>query len=402
MQQQSKFNTLATVLPLLMLLGSESVAKDCPPKAALMTELGSRTQDGRVVKTDWEAALNYKDANNNRVRYFRHFILAPEPQSEKEWLLVYRDNKGRTVETISPDRFEGKSGAWSRRINNASTVVLHILPDNPATKMVAEVADIIKMPAESAAPYYSSKSADPDFVDLYSTKKASRLLGDHVGFVMVSQGKRSWSCSGLFVASDLVLTNWHCGIAAPDSNVSESVAWTQSICDNTLIDASWDDDEFDREFVCRSIVAKHKPLDFVLLKVTSLGRGKDRLRPALLRQTSLMKEPLEIIHHPAGRTKQHSFKGCQVLETERNAWVRDARTDGKFTEFTHNCDTEAGSSGAPVFDQNGRVVGLHHLGYEQLDNGDCDNHNKAVHIGEIIAELMTQAPKEANRLQLAD
>ena len=47
------------------------------------------------------------------------------------------------------------------------------------------------------------------------------------------------------------------------------------------------------------------------------------------------------------------------------------------TDFAHQCDSEGGSSGAPLFDKDGNLVGLHHLGYAEVA-GHCDNMNKAI------------------------
>jgi len=57
------------------------------------------------------------------------------------------------------------------------------------------------------------------------------------------------------------------------------------------------------------------------------------------------------------------------------------------TEILHSCDTEGGSSGAPVFDEEGNLAALHHLGYETPPGGKCDYQNKAVKILDILGFL---------------
>ena len=61
-------------------------------------------------------------------------------------------------------------------------------------------------------------------------------------------------------------------------------------------------------------------------------------------------------------------------------------TADKLTEITYNCDTEGGSSGAPVFGK-GAVVALHHLGFTFGTNCESDKLNKGIKIGEIVSAL---------------
>jgi V8-like Glu-specific endopeptidase len=65
-----------------------------------------------------------------------------------------------------------------------------------------------------------------------------------------------------------------------------------------------------------------------------------------------------VIQHPGGEPKQVSFIACEAIQDPV-----DGR--GPETDFTHTCDTAGGSSGAPVFDLQGRLVGLHHYGFAE-------------------------------------
>jgi hypothetical protein len=90
-----------------------------------------------------------------------------------------------------------------------------------------------------------------------------------------------------------------------------------------------------------------------------------------------------VIHHPEAHQKRISLN-CPIVDVAVAGWrgTPDQR-------FTHQCDTEGGSSGAPVFDVNGDVVGLHHHGFAinpQTCSAD-DKLNKAVRIDAIVAWL---------------
>src|SRR4029079_11383315 len=110
-----------------------------------------------------------------------------------------------------------------------------------------------------------------------------------------------------------------------------------------------------------------------------------RARPLAIRKAPPAANDLVyVVHHPTGKPKQISIE-CPVAEAEHAGW----KPGSGLTEFTHRCDTEAGSSGAPVLDAKGDIVGLHHLGFE-LDPVTCkqkDRVNKAVRMDKILDYL---------------
>jgi hypothetical protein len=151
-----------------------------------------------------------------------------------------------------------------------------------------------------------------------------------------------------------------------------------------VIDLSWDGDLLSRELVVTGVADAEKSLDFALLRVAAIDR-LGPIRPARVAGAKVRpQQQVRLVHHPAGRVK-HLSSNCEVAEAEWRGWQ-----DGVvLSEFTHLCDTEAGSSGAPVFNGDGELVGLHHLGFD-YDTGTCrylDNRNKAVAIGAILNHL---------------
>ena len=80
-------------------------------------------------------------------------------------------------------------------------------------------------------------------------------------------------------------------------------------------------------------------------------------------------EKLFVVQHPSGEAKQISDEGCAVV-------MIPAPGRGADTDLAHGCDTLGGSSGSPVFNSTGHVVGLHHWG--RANSGTFRNANRAV------------------------
>jgi hypothetical protein len=91
--------------------------------------------------------------------------------------------------------------------------------------------------------------------------------------------------------------------------------------------------------------------------------------------------PLNIFHHPAGQPMRLSRIGC--IGGPISANIREEY-------FLHQCDTLGGSSGAPVLDENFRVVGIHHRG--TVDRGvNAYNQGTELLFGQRSLDQLLQA-----------
>ena len=90
-------------------------------------------------------------------------------------------------------------------------------------------------------------------------------------------------------------------------------------------------------------------------------------------------DPTFIIHHPRGRLKEVSLDDTEVLRM-------------RSTAIHYAADTDFGSSGAPVFDQNGRLIALHHARNRDApvrltDGREVDVVNEGIKIAAIAVDL---------------
>jgi V8-like Glu-specific endopeptidase len=244
------------------------------------------------------------------------------------------------------------------------------------------------MPKDATHTYYSYSGDKPKWSPLRHAGSAARIIGDSVGFILGNAGTVAWCCSGVVIAENILLTNWHCG----DSKRTGEM-WTSEICHSTIVNLAWDEYPDtpgaqalrDREFLCEEVLSVDKFLDIAILKIAPLN-GADTARPIPIRPGQLTDaETIDLIHHPGCEPKRVSAS-CQVNAINYANWQDPSRK----TDLLHSCDSEAGSSGAGVFDKSGKLVALHHMGYQKKE-GVCDYQNKAVSINEIL-----QFVKDAN------
>lgn len=85
-------------------------------------------------------------------------------------------------------------------------------------------------------------------------------------------------------------------------------------------------------------------------------------------------ERVNIIQHPRGRPKEVALHENQVT------WVKDK-------VIQYRTDTEPGSSGSPVFNNNWDLVALHHAGWS---DGDGTATNEGIRISAIVSHLLAR------------
>lgn len=310
------------------------------------------------------------------------------------WVLHVRDGELRPLLSVTNESLlrDGALGPfWTGRLRG-DTFTFDFSPGNPSERL--KLTGVMALRAETDKPLQHSWSGnEASYKDLYDSGSNHRidwkLLGDRVGFLSAGVNNAdAWCCSGVFITEELFLTNWHCG--GPD--LGFGAHWNDNVRAATIVDPAWQSGEnrVNRERSASAVVATDPSLDYALLRLTpTVGSVRDALvlDPLTLSQPPASGGGLRVVHHAQCRQKLLSVVDCAVKEAQWPGWQGQGND-----EFTHTCDTAAGSSGAPVFDSEGRLVGLHHLGFEPLDSGECDRRNKAINICAILDHIEAQQP----------
>jgi len=378
-------------LSMIFLAFAEPAFAECNETEKPVTDLGQRFGIGKELTTSNPTDSVSHFNPTSKARYLR-FLIEAANLGTSPWYLTIRDEQSHPVQVLGREDFVNGGKRWSQRIpGDVAYFDLDTL--GKPSPVTIEVEQYIAMPETAKNPYYSLQNPDsPTFKPLYKdgVQAVKRRLGDSVGFLMSSWDKASWCCSGVMIAPDLFLTNWHCGGGGAAAGLAEKYYWSQDVCDSTLIDLSWDDSGASNEYTCTKVEASVHDLDFAVLRIAPTASNA-RAKPIVIRaKTEELNEFVNIVHHPSCDRKQIS-EDCQITKADYPNWI--AKTD--MTDFSYQCDTEKGSSGAPVFDSNGLLIGLHHLGFAS-DNScaSTDKENKAIQIGRIV-DFLRADPKYA-------
>jgi hypothetical protein len=368
----------------------------CPRTPYILTELGAREAVIERVSPAAGVVTEYPSVAQAGARYIRIQVEFSVPP-DCDWFLSVRDRDYRLMQTFGRENVSGPSSRWTARIPG-DRALFDVQACRDGRQPTVVLTGYIWMPSESTSTYYSVQSeGQPRWQKLTEADSAHRRSGDFTGLLMGSFVRQAWSCTGVMIAPDLFLTNWHCGgpnrvrsaLANGAADTPTALYWSRAIWEDMLIDLSWDGDVLSRELAVTGVAAVDESLDYAVLRVAPLDR-LGPIRPAAIADRPVQaNEPLRLVHHPSGWVK-HISANCQVADA---AWV-GWRNPGQRTEFTHRCDTEAGSSGAPVLDAGNRLIGLHHLGFD-YDSSSCralDRMNKAIPIARILSDLLTRFP----------
>lgn len=356
-------NRLIWPLVALQALGLEAHSQDlAEERAAVLRQFGNvEVEDLRLFPVRPNAGLIFKvpiarsGAESLRLR----FVLLSDPGDNRDWELRILQNDTVISSLLPKDLAFGFY--WSDEFDGSNVKVqLHsTIDNNPVRLQVSDVAVTRKEPIRLSI--FGEDQLTPigshvDWVkELGSSVARIRFIGDD---------RNIYSCTAFVVGPDLLLTNQHC-IASEEERAS------------ALVDFDYDTKVSDTVFTrLAELVATNNALDY---SIVSLSDSVDRPPLEFDGCVATGDDDLLIIQHPGGQPKQVSLDDC-IVGQDKVAGRLEPNTD-----FEHQCDTQTGSSGAPVLNRvSKKVVGLHHLGFDE----DTDElFNRAVHIDLIAADL---------------
>jgi hypothetical protein len=291
------------------------------------------------------------------------------------WRLVVRSEMtGAIADTYESSSALVKTGDfWTRDVPGTAALI-----DLIASGDCSRLAVAVDKYAYAAAPLQKQSIFGVDGrIPVVNASARVRDLGRSVARLRIMiAGMGQATCTGWAVTTSLVFTNEHCVKDATDAR-------------STLVDWGYDGPSATVETVrVDDLVALSHDLDYALLHLEQPLAAK--WATLTLSPTDAADgEDLILIQHPLGGFKQASLESCEV------SGLRMPGVTGTLTDFGHHCDTLNGSSGSPVIsDASGKVVGLHHFGFDEATNTFV---NRAVSIGLIFADVDKATPALLSR-----
>jgi hypothetical protein len=304
-----------------------------------------RTPD--VFQGEGELQWVWRYDHESSTKFLRLHLLALSLPSDNSWWILIKDGNDNVVERLDQSSFPSECpiGRWTNKIDGGKvTVELRSSTRPDDLKIVIDRLNFSYFkPGEKELT--TGKDDMRDIVEAYGRTDRYYDYGKPIAIIFLQRADThtDTNCTGFLLTPELMMTNRHC--------ISE--AWQLQ---TATAEFGYEKDSPVREVRSFSRIEMQSiPLDFTILRmaspVTSWSVVQFGLQPPHLNQQ------LILVQYPSARLKTISLVDCRVLS--------EAVTDrpNRPDDFSHLCDSEGGSSGAPLMDEaTGRVVGLHYWG----------------------------------------
>tara|TARA_R110002020_G_scaffold59673_16_gene162574 strand:- start:3229 stop:4464 length:1236 start_codon:yes stop_codon:yes gene_type:complete len=216
-----------------------------------------------------------------------------------------------------------------------------------------------------------------EFNETDAFRARSRPVGRLSMLIENSDGSEGvGTCTATLIDDTRLITNYHC-IPGFDGTVLEAVVHMGYLRE--------DQEQVDVYEVDINPVYADRDLDFAVLAVRGEpGRtyGHVELDPVKVQPNA----SLVIYHHPAGLPLRLTRFRCKAY----------AGNHYRGSEFRHRCDTLGGSSGSLIFNNDHKVVALHHSG------GLTGDANSSFNSGTAIAAILARLGSSGTAVSPAD
>ena len=305
--------------------------------------------------------------------YLRLHIASVVVPEALEVTLRLRDRNGRRIRDYSAEELGARGAFWTAVIPGDYALLAVIADEVPEGFSLS--IDQLAYQSYGGAPLSTVGEDEKQHIAEYSDSALIMTAAKPVAKLLFLKNNVPRVCTGFLISATQLMTNHHC--------VSE-----QSVCDSliTLFGYQFKPNgrlDFGEQFECASVLAEDFELDYAVLELR--GRPGDTWGElALSAADPASEEVLFLIQHPAGEPKQISKINC-------SANIVPVKGRAPETDFTHTCDTIGGSSGSPLFDDTGKLIGLHHYGYGEVGEDETWTENRAVRMVKILSDLTATA-----------
>lgn len=319
-------------------------------------------------KAFWQWEFSQPGANHLRVQ----FIPTGFDGLDISASLSFWNQSGRLIRKLATEDIREKRLQWSDAIEG-EYVLVTLRVKNPKLETKVEIKRVAVQNETSAALSIIGDDNSENIISYKDNSLVWRLQGPVARLLLIQENLPAW-CTGFLISDNMMLTNRHC-------------VRSQTECNDLKVQFNYHLNVTDRitnisQYNCLKFTPElaNEMLDYTFIQIE--GNPGSKFGKVLLDvdENNVQisdKSELLIIQHPAGAPK----KIAQI-----NCTVGNSLVDGIIvkSDFSHTCDTRGGSSGSPVFNAQGVLVGLHHYGFAE---GGTWSENRAVLISKIYSDL---------------
>jgi len=322
--------------------------------------------------TVWWQSLPIKDVTAKFIRL--KFSRLANPLHEPATLVI-RDHDGNQLQRLPLEQLDPVQPLVTMRFPVQEVTATVEAPAKPV-KLRLRLSEYFTDSGANPKPLSTQLDQHPWFgLDEIGAAPALRERARGVANLLFTSDMAS--CSGFLVARDRIMTNTHC-IAS-----SSAFRLDGKTCSDVLIQFDYLSDKAPPVSLhCRD--AKSYPaLDIAVLRLAAQDVPKLAGRPVarFADGNAPLPSNAELIHHPAGLPMKLS-RDCAIVD--RDTPVKNLR---------HSCNTGGGSSGSPLFNANGRVVGVQQEGFPDISLREFnDRSNKGEKFYNIAVDVKRLEP----------
>jgi S1-C subfamily serine protease len=334
----------------------------------------------------WERSVSHSGATAFIALHINIDITAPG--HTPGWEIEIREDNGSNAKPIAVYNskefrsFGSKFSFWTPDVkgNKAKIFVRAGTSPPPLTLAVDQYAtENITVPVKSIV-----DPLNPHILDITAVKSVAKYYNRAGSIAKVSayHGQKRKPCTGFLIRDNIAVTNEHCIPAGIENGHG---------CPEIHLIFAYESDRTDSEVVyCRKLLKKSYPLDYAILELAGLPGKKHGSLAIENMSTPKKSEKLFIIQHPGGQHKKIVIQECAAGSIEVAGRLLEEKSQAPYKikqDFEHTCDTEGGSSGSPIFNEEGLVVGIHHYGF---DPASSNRWNQGV-LGPLLWDEITTA-----------
>lgn len=254
-----------------------------------------------------------------------------------------------------------EEGRWTPLLPGTSaTIAIESRVSPPSVAVFV----IDNLSPQSAEPVLYSTHGKLQLQDILATDVPDyiKALSGPVALLSFFDAQIPRTCSGFLIEEDLLVTNEHCINSEENCSTMAALFGYRRNGSET---------EFGPQVHCAGWTPMQSSFDLDLTAIRLTDTPGSEFGVVTLPDAPPPPDgALAIVQHAGDFPQQVSLVDCAVSAAPVSGRVSD-------TDFTHTCDTAKGSSGSPVFNEDGILVGVHHFGFNDAQ-GSAWTENRGV------------------------